>query len=637
MFLLRRKFFVYLSLLAILSFPLYPATIAQAKTINVGALSTDTVSIPGQILNGKLSGTGNRCLYVDSTGNVLVKGFDCGSATGGDNLGDHSATQNLKLNSFWLSGDGGNEGLFISSVGRVGVNNNAPGAELQISAPASTEGLRIVSASDYSPLNIRNSANSADIFRVDQAGSLAVGSIPWSRLSSFPSACSAGQYVSAVGTTLTCSSPATGADIYWTGTATNLNAATGRTSLGLGSLATQSSVSDAQVPNDITIDYASSAGTATALAANGANCSAGYYPLGVNASGAVESCTAIPSGSDIYWTGTATNLNAATGRTSLGLGSLATLSSVTTTQISNGTIVDADISSSAAISASKVQNGTYFINSAGTSGQVWKSDGSGAGAWGSDDTGIDGSGTLKYLSRFSGSKALENSIVYDDGTNIGVNTINPGARLDVNGSFRNNSSVTFSSLAGGGTRMLTVDNAGTLGATAVTSLPSGSTNQTLRYDGSAWAASSLLTNSSSLIGVNYNNTVSDAGVKLAVNGTIMSPSVIFTTPTTFEVQNKGTITYTSGNHYLNFTDADAYNFDSIVNSSTGFAYNGTVGHSFSYASDAVMTGLVIWGGIVVDAKAVTGATETVRVRNYTNTGYCSMVFTKGVFQGSNCP
>jgi len=32
--------------------------------------------------------------------------------------------------------------------------------------------------------------------------------------------------------------------------------------------------------------------TATALAANGANCTAGQYPLGVDASGAVESCTA---------------------------------------------------------------------------------------------------------------------------------------------------------------------------------------------------------------------------------------------------------------------------------------------------------------------------------------------------------
>ncbi|MFH0776477.1 MAG: hypothetical protein V1936_02590 [Patescibacteria group bacterium] len=37
------------------------------------------------------------------------------------------------------------------------------------------------------------------------------------------------------------------------------------------------------------------AGTATALAANGANCAAGSFPLGVNAQGAVESCTSVNS------------------------------------------------------------------------------------------------------------------------------------------------------------------------------------------------------------------------------------------------------------------------------------------------------------------------------------------------------
>lgn len=47
------------------------------------------------------------------------------------------------------------------------------------------------------------------------------------------------------------------------------------------------SVTDAQVPNNITINLAA---TATALAANGANCSAGQAPLGVDASGAVEGC-----------------------------------------------------------------------------------------------------------------------------------------------------------------------------------------------------------------------------------------------------------------------------------------------------------------------------------------------------------
>ncbi len=42
------------------------------------------------------------------------------------------------------------------------------------------------------------------------------------------------------------------------------------------------------------------ASTATALAANGANCNAGNYPLGVDASGAVESCTAAPTAASLH-------------------------------------------------------------------------------------------------------------------------------------------------------------------------------------------------------------------------------------------------------------------------------------------------------------------------------------------------
>lgn len=52
--------------------------------------------------------------------------------------------------------------------------------------------------------------------------------------------------------------------------------------------------------NAVTLDttgtWSGNAGTATALAANGANCSAGSYPLGVDASGAVEDCTVAGAG-----------------------------------------------------------------------------------------------------------------------------------------------------------------------------------------------------------------------------------------------------------------------------------------------------------------------------------------------------
>ena len=46
------------------------------------------------------------------------------------------------------------------------------------------------------------------------------------------------------------------------------------------------------VTNTITGSITGNAATATVLAADGANCSAGQYPLGVTAAGAVESCTA---------------------------------------------------------------------------------------------------------------------------------------------------------------------------------------------------------------------------------------------------------------------------------------------------------------------------------------------------------
>lgn len=65
---------------------------------------------------------------------------------------------------------------------------------------------------------------------------------------------------------------------------------------------TCAAIADADVPNNITISLAA---TATALAANGANCSAGAAPLGVDASGAAESCTTyVTPGADVAAAGT---------------------------------------------------------------------------------------------------------------------------------------------------------------------------------------------------------------------------------------------------------------------------------------------------------------------------------------------
>jgi formylglycine-generating enzyme required for sulfatase activity len=98
-----------------------------------------------------------------------------------------------------------------------------------------------------------------------------------------------------------------------------------------------------------------------------------------------------------------------------GLGSLAGKDTVTTGEITDGTIVDADISAAASISAGKIENGEYFISSPGNSGQVWKSDGFGAGNWATDnvdDADADATNEIQTLGT-SG-----NEIVLSDGGSV---------------------------------------------------------------------------------------------------------------------------------------------------------------------------------------------------------------------------
>ncbi len=54
---------------------------------------------------------------------------------------------------------------------------------------------------------------------------------------------------------------------------------------------------------------------------------------------------------------------------------------------------------------------------------------------------VGGSGTTNYLSKWTGSSTLGNSVIYDDGTNVGIGTTSPTRTLDVRDSF-NDSEIT---------------------------------------------------------------------------------------------------------------------------------------------------------------------------------------------------
>jgi hypothetical protein len=72
------------------------------------------------------------------------------TAPTGDNLGNHTAGQNIRLNGYWLSNDGGSEGIRVSNTGTVGIAEANPNAPLSIVA-ASTGDQALYQSWRYQP------------------------------------------------------------------------------------------------------------------------------------------------------------------------------------------------------------------------------------------------------------------------------------------------------------------------------------------------------------------------------------------------------------------------------------------------------------------------------------------------------
>lgn len=138
--------FAYLSptLAKVINFGTGSDTSYFPGNIGVGATTTDKLNISGSLrVTGtttlsSYTGQGNQCLYVDNSGIIRMLGSQCGSATGGDNLGNHTATQALNLGAYALVGNGGSTGITITSGGAVSVANGFTLTSGTLSLPANS-------------------------------------------------------------------------------------------------------------------------------------------------------------------------------------------------------------------------------------------------------------------------------------------------------------------------------------------------------------------------------------------------------------------------------------------------------------------------------------------------------------------
>jgi hypothetical protein len=176
---------------------------------------------------------------------------------------------------------------------------------------------------------------------------------------------------------------------------------------------------------------------------------------------------------------------------------------------------------------------------------------------------ISGSGTPNYLAKFSSSNVIGNSLLFDNGTNIGISEASPTYKLDVDGDIR-----AQSGFIGDGSLITNINassiTSGNLGLSRIQLTPGVSGNILLHAGGSAqWVSpsslsvgtASALQTTRTIWGQNFNGTGNITG-NIVGAGTIQFGSQILKATISYNVNNARTLTVPSlsGNRTFAFID-----------------------------------------------------------------------------------
>jgi len=126
----------------------------------------------------------------------------------------------------------------------------------------------------------------------------------------------------------------------------------------------------------------------------------------------------------------------------------------------------------------------------------------------SEISGVDGSGTANYIAKWTDGDSIGNSVIYDNGTNVGIGTASPAAKLDVEGLMLNGS--TNPSIMDGGNLRKKIEWNGALNSFGVYN----TTNA-----GADWQTNLLVTNTGDvLVGLTSRVTGLEAVTQFEVSG-----------------------------------------------------------------------------------------------------------------------
>jgi hypothetical protein len=102
-------------------------SIIKNGNVGIGTINpSDGIANGGQALKLDVEGAVGATSYCDERGENCQTILQLASGGGADNLGNHTATQNIDLAANKLVGNGGSEGIAIDANGNIGINTTTP-------------------------------------------------------------------------------------------------------------------------------------------------------------------------------------------------------------------------------------------------------------------------------------------------------------------------------------------------------------------------------------------------------------------------------------------------------------------------------------------------------------------------------